>query len=148
MPSKCRTSRSSCWSSLSSPRLCPPRSLSDYLRKLPGKKADEEEAKQIFHQLISTIDYLHRKNIAHCDLKFENILFEEATGELKLIDFGFSVEDPEKNPPTFVCGTPSYMSPEEVLKKNVDFFKADVWSLGVILFKIVTGLFPFRGTAR
>ena len=75
-------------------------------------------------------------------------MFDEATSELKLIDFGFSVEDPENNPPTFLCGTPSYMSPEEVTKKNIDYFKADIWSAGVILFKIATGLFPFRGTLR
>ena len=142
-----QTSLSLFSSSLSLSRLCPPRSLSDYLRKLVGKKADEEDAKLIFHQLISTLDYLHSKNIAHCDLKFENILYEESTYELKLIDFGFSVEDPDKNPPSFLCGTPSYMSPEEVSKKNINFFKADIWSLGVILFKIVTGLFPFRGTS-
>ena len=92
------------------------------------------------------MEYIHSKNIAHCDLKFENILYDEQSNDLKLIDFGFSIEDPENNPPSFLCGTPSYMSPEEVNKKNIDFFKADVWSLGVILFKLVTGLFPFRGT--
>ena len=106
---------------------------------------EEEEAKLIYLQLLSTVDYFHSKNIAHCDLKFENILYDENTSELKVIDFGFSVEDPQKNPPTFLCGTPSYMSPEEVQKKNIDFFKADIWSTGVILFKLVTGLFPFRG---
>jgi serine/threonine protein kinase len=126
--------------------LCPARCLQDLLRKKPGKKLDEEEARQIFKVLISTVAFLHSKNIAHCDLKFENILYDELSEKLKLIDFGFSVEDPENNPPTFLCGTPSYMAPEEVLKKNINLFKADVWSLGVILFKLVTGLFPFRGT--
>lgn len=125
--------------------MCPTRCLQDLLRKKPGKKLDEEEAKQIFKVLISTVEFLHSKNIAHCDLKFENILYDEVNEKLKLIDFGFSVEDPENNPPTFLCGTPSYMAPEEVLKKNINLFKADVWSLGVILFKLVTGLFPFRG---
>lgn len=94
---------------------------------------------------MTTLEYLHGKNIAHCDLKFENILYDENSSELKLIDFGFSVEDPVNNPPTFLCGTPSYMSPEEISKKNIDFFKADVWSAGVILFRMTTGLFPFRG---
>lgn len=106
---------------------------------------EEEEAKLIFLQILSAVDYCHARNIAHCDLKFENILYDEHTGELKLIDFGFSVEDPQSNPPTVLCGTPSYMSPEEMLKKDIEFFKADVWSLGVILFKLLTGIFPFRG---
>lgn len=106
---------------------------------------EEEEGKLIFLQILSAVEYCHARNIAHCDLKFENILYDENTGELKLIDFGFSVEDPENNPPTVLCGTPSYMSPEEMLKKDIDFFKADVWSLGVILFKLLTGIFPFRG---
>lgn len=99
----------------------------------------------VFLQILTTVDYLHTINIAHCDLKFENILYDEDTGELKLIDFGFSIDDPENNPPTFLCGTPSYMAPEEIMKKNIDVFKADIWSLGVILFKMATGLFPFRG---
>jgi serine/threonine protein kinase len=100
----------------------------------------------VFFQILTTVDYLHTRNIAHCDLKFENILYDEDTGELKLIDFGFSIEDPENNPPTFLCGTVFYMAPEEIMKKNIDVFKADIWSLGVILFKMATGLFPFRGT--
>lgn len=102
----------------------------------------------MFNQILNTVDYLHQNKVAHCDLKFENILYDEATATLKLIDFGFSVDDADTQLPTFLCGTPSYMAPEEVLKKPGDLFKADVWSLGVILFKLATGLFPFRGKSR
>ena len=113
---------------------------------MPGKRFEEEEARLVFSQILSTVDYLHHQKVAHCDLKFENILYDENTANLKLIDFGFSVDNADTQQPTFLCGTPSYMAPEEVLKKPGDLFKADVWSLGVILFKLATGLFPFRGT--
>ena len=67
------------------------------------------------------------------------------TGELKLIDFGFAIkiEDPRKNVFNF-CGTTVYMSPEIFQRKAYDPFKADVWALGVLLYKVVTGVYPFE----
>lgn len=88
--------------------------------------------------------YIHENSIAHCDLKFENILYDPRTKNLKIIDFGFAVFNPETTEQDFVCGTPTYMCPLAIKKLEHDKFKADVWALGVILFKLATGIFPFR----
>ena len=62
------------------------------------------------------MSYLHSKNIAHRDLKLENILLDDKK-IIKLIDFGFSVVSPNDAKLSIFCGTPSYMSPEIVTKK-------------------------------
>lgn len=63
---------------------------------------------------------------------------------MKLIDFGFSIAiDPNTKLNVF-CGTPSYMSPE-IINKTAYSFPADVWALGILLYKMLTGSFPFRG---
>ena len=104
----------------------------------------EPYAKSFFYDLMSTMDYLHKNKIVHSDLKLENILYDARQCQIKLIDFGFSVYDPEVNPPTFICGTPNYMCPEAAKKHEHDLFKADIWALGVILYKLLTGIYPFR----
>ena len=77
-------------------------------------------------------------------MKLENILIDDRN-HLKLIDFGFSVcISPEQRLRIF-CGTPSYMAPEIVQKKEYSGFATDVWSMGIILFVILTGFFPFKG---
>ena len=82
--------------------------------------------------------YLHEQCICHRDLKLENILIDERNN-VKLIDFGFSVSTPLDSKLKIFCGTPSYMAPEIVQKKEYNGFSTDVWSLGVILFLMLTG---------
>ena len=62
--------------------------------------------------------------------------------EIKIIDFGFSIHSTQENLDLF-CGTPNYMSPEIVLKKNYCGKANDIWSFGVLAFKLLTGVFPF-----
>lgn len=126
-------------------RLCPQRSLKDLLRVRPGKKLSEREAVIVFKQLASAVWEVHSKGITHCDLKLDNILVDESSMRAVLIDFGCSSEHPEENPPEFLCGSPAYMSPEQIGNKDIDFYKADIWSLGVVLYCLVTGVFPFKG---
>lgn len=114
------------------------------LRRRSGKRLAEDEGRNVFWQLADAVCYLHRRNIVHSDLKLENILYDERKSILKLIDFGFSVFNPKVNQPTFICGTPNYMCPEAANKIEHDLFKADIWALGVILYKLLTGIFPFR----
>lgn len=83
---------------------------------------------------------MHSKNICHRDLKLENIIYE-SSGNIKLIDFGFSTESNSKQR-TF-CGTPTYMAPEITKRKDYYGYKVDNWAMGVILFRLITGTYPF-----
>ncbi len=88
--------------------------------------------------------------MAHRDLKPDNILVEDSmqSGKMsynvKIIDFGFSISmQGQKKLKTF-CGTPSYMSPEIVMKREYDGKSADLWALGILLFNMIYGRCPFR----
>ena len=83
-------------------------------------------------------------NICHRDLKLENILIDERNN-VKLIDFGFSICTAPDQKLKIFCGTPSYMAPEIVQKKDYNGFATDIWSLGVILYVILSGNYPFKG---
>lgn len=88
--------------------------------------------------------YLHEHSICHRDIKLDNILIDSKL-EPKLIDFGFATcLDKEKKVKMF-CGTPSFMAPEIVSKVEYRGEPADVWALGVVLFVMVAGYFPFKG---
>ncbi|ELK33878.1 Serine/threonine-protein kinase MARK2 [Myotis davidii] len=102
----------------------------------------EREARAAFRQLVSALHYCHHKGIAHRDLKPANILFD-TNNFIKLADFGFAKEMKGQNLSTF-CGTMYYLAPE-IFKQDYDGCKADVWSLGVTLYKMVMGKVPFRG---
>jgi serine/threonine protein kinase len=116
--------------------------LSSYLKGQPGSCIIERDAKKIFQPLVDSVRYLHSINVSHRDIKLENVLLD---GRLlpKLIDFGFAtcIFDKAK----IFCGTPSYMSPEIVLKTEYRGEPADVWALGVLLYVMLTGIFPFKG---
>lgn len=122
-------------------------SLHHFLRTKTNKKLDEHETKKIFIQICKALNYCHGKNIVHRDIKLENILVDE-TLKVKVIDFGFSISiTPDKTLNIF-CGTPSYMAPEIVSKKNYKGHLTDCWSLGILLFTLLSGHFPFRGFYR
>ena len=104
----------------------------------------EKDINEIMLYLMKAILFLHHNGIIHRDIKPENILFS-IKGEyssLKLIDFGLSTNFNSKRE-KYSVGTPYYMSPEMLEGKY--YFKSDMWSIGVILYILVTGKQPFRG---
>ena len=119
-------------------------SLHTYLRSLGNRRLTEDEIKQMFRQICEGLNYCHERNIVHRDVKLENILLDEKNN-IKLIDFGFSINiTPDKKLNIF-CGTPSYMAPEIAGKILYKGAPTDVWSLGIILYILVCGTFPFKG---
>ncbi|VDM24396.1 unnamed protein product [Toxocara canis] len=107
-------------------------------------RVEEAEARRLFQQTSAAVAYCHARGIVHRDLKAENLLLD-AHNDVKLIDFGFSnFQQPQSLLSTW-CGSPPYAAPELLLGKEYDGMKADVWSLGVVLYILVTGGFPFPG---
>lgn len=105
------------------------------------KKLKEPEALHIFSQIKDAFACLSAENILHRDLKPANILFHE--GIIKIADFGFCKELVREIDMTqTMVGSPIYMAPE-VLKGQTYNCKADIWSMGVILFELLFGYCPF-----
>lgn len=115
--------------------------LLDYI--IMHGRLKERRACSIFRQILSAVDYCHHYSIVHRDLKIENILVEERTGAIKLLDFGLSnFYRHEDNLSTF-CGSLYFAAPELLCGHLYTGPEVDVWSLGIILFVLVTGRVPF-----
>eukprot|EP00913_Durusdinium_trenchii_P026526 g24886.t1 len=119
-------------------------SLHHFLKKRPNRRTDDPLAKRLFFQVCQGIKYLHDRHIVHRDVKLENLLLDEH-GTVKIIDFGFSTIVPPGKKLKVFCGTPSYMAPEIVARKEYTGFCADIWAMGVLLYALLCGSFPFRG---
>lgn len=120
-------------------------SLLQFLKAKPQRRAKEEEAKKIFFCVTQSIQYCHSKNVTHRDVKLENILLNKDMSPM-LIDFGFSTCMPSEQKVKMFCGTPSYMAPEIVNKVEYRGPPADCWALGILLYVLLCGQFPFKGT--
>lgn len=130
--------------------------LFDYLTE--KGRIPEEETRRIFGQICLAVNYLHEKGIVHRDLKLENVLLDERC-RIKLGDFGFTREFDRGTYLETYCGTTGYAAPEMLQGKRylgpgsphvtprsdgTDFSsEVDVWSLGVILYCLLTGGLPF-----
>ena len=97
---------------------------------------------KIFQQILSSLEYLHKNNICHRDMKPENILLTE-NNEAKLSDFGLSRHFQKNELLKTSCGSPLYAAPEVLEGKNYDGTKIDIWGLGISLFTMVCGELPF-----
>ncbi|MBI4696656.1 MAG: CHASE2 domain-containing protein [Gammaproteobacteria bacterium] len=99
----------------------------------------------IVFKAAMALDYAHKQNVVHRDIKPANIMYEPNKKAVKLTDFGIArITDSSRTKTGMVLGTPSYMSPEQLSGKKVDG-RSDLFSLGVMLYQMVTGKLPFVG---
>lgn len=114
-------------------------SLHAHLKAQPNRRFTEEKAKRIIKQLLTTLKYLQERNVTHRDIKLENIIIDVHQGQIKLIDFGFCCcTSPDIRLKVF-CGTPSYMCPEIVLKREYIGPPTDIWATGILFFAMLCG---------
>ncbi|KAK9076602.1 hypothetical protein SSX86_004938 [Deinandra increscens subsp. villosa] len=105
----------------------------------------EDEARFFFQQLISGVSYCHSMEICHRDLKLENTLLDGSPSpRLKICDFGYSKSGLLHSQPKSTVGTPAYIAPEVLSRKEYDGKIADVWSCGVTLYVMLVGAYPFE----
>ncbi len=111
------------------------------LRKF--RKFDERTAAQILRETISALQYLHsfKPPIIHRDIKPENLLLNEG-GRVLLADYGWSNFNVEGDVRKTFCGTPEYIAPEMLMKKGHDT-RVDIWSIGILMFELLSGYSPF-----
>merc|ERR1712139_469351 len=109
----------------------------------------EREAADVTQQMLLAVHYIHCHGIAHRDLKLENFLYDrQGSSFVKLIDFGFSrylqgEGVSELRRMKTACGTLSYVAPEVLTDQYTN--QCDLWSMGVIVFIMVSGTMPFQG---
>ncbi|KAG7095211.1 hypothetical protein E1B28_005986 [Marasmius oreades] len=120
--------------------LCSGGELFDYLAE--KGRLTEDETRFLFGQLCLAVAYLHEKGIVHRDLKLENVLLDERC-RVKLGDFGFTREYERGTLMETFCGTTGYAAPEMLQCERYLGPEVDVWSLGVILYCLLTGMLPF-----
>jgi len=111
----------------------------------------ERVVRQMMRQILLAVHVLHQNDIAHRDIKLENIIFDKDSKRLKLIDFGFATKTSSinsngnkvQNSSSLFCGSVHYVAPEIVLEQPHDSKKVDIWALGVLAYTLFTGEFPF-----
>ncbi|TKR95240.1 hypothetical protein L596_009437 [Steinernema carpocapsae] len=106
------------------------------------KKLTEPQAARVFRQLLEALNHLHERNVAHRDIKLENVLFT-ASGDVKLIDFGLVIKMKDRNQRArSPCGTHGYMAPSIKSCRPYNPFATDYYALGMVLHTMLTGKFP------
>ncbi|XP_040584178.1 sperm motility kinase Z-like isoform X2 [Mesocricetus auratus] len=109
-----------------------------------GGYLKEDEARRVFVQLLSAIGYCHNEGIVHRDLKPDNVIIDEQ-GKATIIDFGLGARFRPGQKLERLCGAFQFIPPEVFLGIPYDGPKVDIWSLGILLYYMVTGIVPFGG---
>ncbi|XP_069836718.1 cGMP-dependent protein kinase 2-like isoform X2 [Dendropsophus ebraccatus] len=105
---------------------------------------EEATARFCIGCVLEAYDYLHNRGIVYRDLKPENLLLD-SEGYIKMVDFGFAKRIGAGKKTWTFCGTPEYVAPEIIMNRGHDF-GADYWSLGILIYELLTGSPPFSGT--
>mmetsp|Transcript_8939 Transcript_8939/g.20440 ORF Transcript_8939/g.20440 Transcript_8939/m.20440 type:complete len:652 (-) Transcript_8939:590-2545(-) len=119
--------------------------LCKYVRE--NRKLSEAESCRLFVQIVQGLEHCHNSGIVHRDVKLDNLLIDE-NKNIKIVDFGFSVSFKPGQKLKKACGSPSYAAPEIVARKPYNPTSVDIWSLGVVLYAMVCGYFPFQGSSN
>ena len=103
---------------------------------------EEDEAARLFYKILTGLHHIHSCNVIHRDIKPENIMIEDGNEPI-IIDFGLSIDssDPCKQHTSFV-GSKIYMAPE-IISGESHSFPCDLWSMGIILYHMLSGSYPF-----
>lgn len=115
--------------------------LKEYVK---NRRLKEKYARLFFQQIALGLEYLHSKSIIHRDIKPHNILLTTNRKTIKIADFGFAKIIGSDALTETMCGSPMYMAPEIIRGKSYTS-KADLWSVGVMMYEALTGFHPFQG---
>ena len=107
------------------------------------QKLTELEVQCYLFQIIKALKYLHSNHIIHRDLQLSNIFLTDKV-DLKIGDFSFATQLKEGESKKTACGNPNYYAPEMIENKNGYSYKVDIWSLGIIMYKLIIGKYPFE----
>lgn len=118
--------------------------LGNFASQFPQNRVPENHVRHIIKQIACGMIYCHKRGISHRDLKPDNILIDKDKN-IKIIDFGYAIQVEDGTKVKSECGSPNYMAPEIIRRLNYDPKAADVWALGVVIYKLVTGGQPFSG---
>jgi calcium/calmodulin-dependent protein kinase I len=116
-----------------------------------GKKKSysEADARDLVVKMLKAVAYCHARKVAHCDMKPKNLLLmsDDNDSYIKLADFGFAARVHEPRSLTKQCGTPFFVSPEILMRKGYDQ-QSDMWSVGCIVYLLLSGNLPFMGRSQ
>jgi len=116
-----------------------------------GKKKtySEADARDLIVKMLKSVAYCHQRKIAHCDMKPKNLLLmtEDNDSFIKLADFGFAARVHAPKSLTKQCGTPFFVAPEILIRKPYDQ-QSDMWSVGCIIYLLLSGNLPFMGRSQ
>lgn len=123
----------------------PGKPLSDWTQT--GHLLPFSEALAVVRQIALALDHAHGRQVVHRDIKPANILYDPVGRKAKLTDFGVArLTDASRTRTGMVLGTPAFMSPEQLAGQHIDG-RSDLYSLGVVLYQLTTGMLPFSGNS-